>query len=116
MLEKIMGLVKDQVTNSVAGISGIPEDKKAETIETTAHSLMDGLKKYATPGAVSSLLGMGGSSPLGGGAGKSMESGIVSALTSKVGLNPSVAQKIATTVIPMVTSLLKNKVNDDKEP
>ena len=122
MLEKIMDLVKGQVMNTVNGIPEIPEDKKTETVETTAHSLVDGLKKYATPENISSLtsmLGIGksntGTAASGNMAG-GLESSVVSALTSKVGLNPSIAQKIATTVIPAVMSLFKKKVDDDNEP
>lgn len=119
MLEKIMDLVKGQAMDTVGGMDGIPEDKKSAAVETTAHSLVDGLKKYATPdnlSAITSLLGMGRSGGGTGGMVQGLESGVVSALTSKVGLSPSIAQTIASTVIPAVMSLLKNKVDDDNEP
>jgi hypothetical protein len=120
MLEKIMDLVKGQVMDSVGGMPGIPEDKKGEVVETTAHSMMDGLKKYATSGGISkitSMLGMGGSGAgAGSGMASTLESTVVSALTSKVNLSPAVAQKIAATVIPAVMSLMKKKVDDDNEP
>ena len=123
MLEKIMDLVKGQVMNTVDGNSEIPEDKKTETIETTTHSLIDGLKKYATPENLSSLtsmLGIGGqhqAAPLQtNGMASGLEANVVSALTSKVGLKPELAQTIASTVIPAVMSLFKKKVDDDNEP
>lgn len=119
MLEKIMDLVKGQVMDTVNGMSGIPEEKKTQTVETTATSLLSGLKQYATADNLSSLASlfgggksMGGSSAMTGG----LEKTVVSALTSKVGLNASVAQTIASTVIPAVMSLFKKKVNDDNEP
>ena len=114
-----MNMVKGQVAQSIGGIAGIPEDKKAATIETTAHSLLDGLKSTAASGGISSLtsmLGMGGKSSAGSGMGGGLESGVVSALTSKVGLSPAIAQKIATTAIPLVMSLMKKRVDDDNEP
>lgn len=126
MLEKIMDLVKGQVTKTVDGMAEVPEDKKQETVETTAHSLVDNLKQYATPeniAALTSMLGISKSATApaasatpAGDMAANLESGVVSALTSKVGLNGSVAQKIATTVIPAVMSLFKKKVDDDNEP
>ncbi len=109
-----MDLVKGQVTKSVAGISGIPDDKKAATVDTTVHSLLDGLKKTATSGGISSLTSMFGAG--GKSSGSGLESGVVSALTSKVGLSPAIAQKIATSVVPLVMSLMKKRVADDNEP
>lgn len=119
MLDKIMGLIKGQVENTVEGVSGIPEDKKEATVETTASSLLDGLKKYATPDKISqlaSMLGGGSSSASSGEVAGTLQTSVVSALSKKVGLNPSVAQKIASAVIPAVMSLLKKKVGDDKDP
>lgn len=109
MFDKIMGLVKDQVTNSIGSIPGIPADKKAQTIETTASSLMDGLKQHAVGGGLQSLLG-------GGGAPSGLSSGVVSALTQKVGLSPAIAQSVVAAVIPAVMSLFKKKIADPKEP
>lgn len=114
-----MNLVKNQVMESVGGIAGIPEDKKNAAVETTAHSLVDGLKQYATADNLSgltSLLGIGGASSGSSGMANSLTKSIVSALTSKVGLNPAMSQTIASTVIPAVMSLFRKKVEDDNEP
>ncbi len=108
----MLGLVKDQVAKSIGGIEGIPAEKQNAVVETTASSLMSGLGKFANPAALGSLLGGGG----GGASTSGLSSGVVSALTSKVGLSPTVAQKIATTVIPMVMSLLKKHVDDPAKP
>ncbi len=62
MFEKIMGMVKEQVMHSIDNVPGIPEEKKEQTIETTASSLVDGLKNHAAGGGLSgitSLLGIG---------------------------------------------------------
>lgn len=119
MFEQIMSLVKGQVMDKVDGISGIPEDKKDATVETTTHSLLDGLKKYATAGNISQLVSMfggGSSSAETNSLTSSLESNVVTALAQKVGLSPVVAQTIASKVIPAVMSLLKKKVGDDNEP
>lgn len=120
MMEKIIDLIKGQVMKTVGAETGIPEEKKAETVETTTASLIDGLKKYATPENLSSLksmLGMGQTHEAAATAqsadmASGLESNVVNALTSKVGLSSSVAQKIATAVIPAVMSLFKKKAGD----
>jgi hypothetical protein len=114
MLDQIMELVKSQVAKTVGGIDGIPAGKESAVVETTAASLVGGLKKNATLDGLGALLGGGG------GAGKAMASslstGVVQALTSKLGLNPAVARTIASTVIPAVMSLLSKRVADKGEP
>lgn len=117
MLDNMMDLVKGQVAKMVGGMDEIPADKRSAAVEATAGSLMDGLKKHATPDMLGSLLGMGKSNASAGATATSgLESGVISALTSKVGLNPTVAQKIASTVIPAVMTLFSKKVADKNEP
>ncbi len=116
MFEKIMNLVKGQAMDTIGGMQGVPEEKKKEVVETTAGSLIDGLKEHAASGGIASLLGMGGAGAGSGSLSSGLVSNVVDALTSKVGLNPSVAQKIASSVVPAVTSLLKGKVADTGEP
>ncbi len=119
MFEKIMSLVKDQVESSIGSIPGIPEEKKAQTVETTASALVDGLKQHATGGNLSgltSLLGIGKSAPSSGGLAGGLESGVISALTSKVGISPAIAQSVVAAVIPAVMSLFKKKIDDPAEP
>jgi hypothetical protein len=112
MLDQIMDLVKGQVAKSVGGIKGIPAGKESAVVETTADSLLAGLKKNASLDGLGALLGGG----VGGSMVSGLSSGVVKALTSKLKLSPAVAQTIASTVIPAVTSLLKNKVDDKNEP
>jgi hypothetical protein len=117
MLDNVMDLVKGQVAKMVGGMDEIPANKRTAAVEATAGSLMDGLKKYATPDMLGSLLGMGRSNASSGATAMSgLESGVISALTAKVGLSPAVAQKIAVMVIPAVMALFRKKVDDKNEP
>jgi hypothetical protein len=113
MFDQMLDLVKGQVAKSVGGISGIPAGKESAVVETTANSLLSGLKKNATLDGLGSLLGGGGAS---GGMASSLSKGVVQALTSKLKLNPALAGTIASTVIPAVMSLLKKRVDDKSEP
>ena len=109
----MMDLVKGQVSGVLDGIKGIPADKKSTTIQTTVSTLMDGFKNHAAQGGLASMLGIGGAAS---GAASGLESNVVSSLTSKVGLGPDVAHNIASKVVPSVTSLFKNKINDGSDP
>lgn len=121
MMDKIIEMVKDRVFKTVDGMDEIPEDKRSATVDTATDSLVDGLKQYASPknlSSLASLLGAGGhpgeSQPAAGGVMSGLESKVAGALASKVGLNPSVAQKIAATAIPAVLSLFKKKAKDNE--
>lgn len=111
-----MGLIKSQAMDTVNTIPGVPEDKKQQTVETTANSLLDGLKQYAATdnlSQLSSLFGQGNQEAAAGTAGNltgGLESRIVSSLTSQVGLDSSVATRIASSVIPAVIGLFKKNV------
>jgi len=113
MFDNLMNLVTGQVEKTVGGMSEIPADKRSAVVSTTASSLMSGLKQFATPDKLSGLLGMGGKStaPAMGG----LQSGVVSALTSKTGVSPAVSKSIASAVIPAVLSLLKKNVQDSSQ-
>jgi hypothetical protein len=113
MFDQMMDLVKDQVTKSIGGISGIPAGKQSAVVETTANSLLSGLKQNASLDSLGALLGGGGASSS---TVSKLSSGVVKALTSKLKLSPAVAQTVASTVIPAVMSLLNKRVNDKGEP
>lgn len=120
MKDKLINLIKEQVRKVLAQDPEIPAGKREETVNATTGSLVDGLKQYMTPEnmpAIASLLGKGtaaeygfeSSSMLSG-----IQSKIVSILTSKVGLKPQLAEKIAVSVIPAVTNFLSKETTDGK--
>lgn len=122
MIDNILDLVKDQVVKSISGEVEIPAEKRDQAVETTATSILDGFKSQITPGnmgEIMNLFGGGGSSASSLGnsmIAKGVESSVVSALTSKVGLNKGIATTIAGLVVPAVMSMFSKKVNDDNEP
>lgn len=116
MLDQILGLVKGQVSESLGEMNGIPADKKAAVVETTADSLVSGLKNFSTPDMLSGLLGVGGGKKPSASALNGLSGGVVKALTSKVGLSPAMAGTVASRVVPAVMALLKGKVGDSSQP
>jgi hypothetical protein len=115
MFEKMLDMVKNEVTNVVGGLGGIPKSSQGMVVDTAANSLMSNLKQYANPSTLGSLLGIGGAK---GGASltSGLSAGLVGDLTSKAGLAPGVAQGVAGKIIPAVMSLFKKQVNDPAQP
>lgn len=113
MLDGIIDLVKDQVLGAITNNADVPADKKDAAVETTTSAVVDGLKDQLTPDNLSNVLGMfSGSSANGNNLASGLQSSVVSALSEKVGLSPSIANSIASTVIPAIMGLIANK-NDD---
>jgi uncharacterized protein YidB (DUF937 family) len=116
MLENIIGLVKDQVLNTVSGNANIPEDKKDSVVETTTSAVLSGLKDHFTPDNLSAITSLfGGGSGAGNNISSSLQTTVVSALSEKVGLNKDLANSIASSVIPAIMGLLSNKSNDPND-
>lgn len=117
MLENILGLVKNTVSGSIANNSQIPEDKKNDTIETTANAVTDGLKQNISLGNISNLMSLfnkGTSTqqnPITG----SIQNTVTNALVQNVGLSKTIATTIAATVVPMVMKAISGKINDPNE-
>lgn len=116
MLDSIINLVKDEALKAITNNSNVPADKKEAAVEATASSILDGLKDQFTPDNLSGILnladgGAGDSSSLT----SSLEKFVTSSLTEKVGLSPSIAGSIASTVIPAVVGLISKKHNDSND-
>lgn len=115
MLESIIDLVKGEALNAITNNNDVPADKKDAAVEATTSGIVDGLKSQLSSGNLSNILdifsGGGNSSSLT----SSVENSVVSALSQKVGLSPSVASSIASVVIPAVVGLISKKHNDTND-
>jgi hypothetical protein len=121
MLDNILDLVKGQVLPAITGNANIPENQKNAVVETTASSLLEGLKDQLIPDNLNEVVNMfSGNSPLSHFGNAAMVQGIqstvTSALTSKLGLNSGIASTIAGVVVPAVMKMFTNKVADENEP
>lgn len=122
MLENILSLVKDQVMPAI-NKADIPQEKQQQAVDTTASTILDGLKDQLVPSNLSevmNLFGKGSSSSSSSFGNNVMvqtiQSSVVSALTQKVGLSSGIANTIASVAVPAVMSLLSKKVQDSNEP
>lgn len=116
MLDHILDLVKDQAMRVISGNSDVPAEKKDAAVETTTSAILDGLKSNITPdniSVVTNLLGLTSNNNASNKIVDSIQGSVISSLIEKVGLSKSVANTIATTVVPALMSLLSKK-NADK--
>lgn len=121
MMDNILNLVKDQVMKTISEKVDVPAEKQQETVETTTSSIVDGFKDQITPGNIGEIMSLfgGGGSSAGSLANSAIATGVqssvVSALTSKVGLNQGLATTIAGIVVPAVISMLTQKAADKND-
>lgn len=115
MLDGILDLIKTQAQEAVA-TAGVPADKQDAAVETTASTIVDGLKENLSLDNVSSIMGLfsgdSSSSVANNSVINSIQGSVVSALSSKVGLSSDIANTIATTVVPALMGMLSQKSND----
>lgn len=117
MLDGIIDLIKDHALGAINS-AGVPEDKKDAALETTTSTIVDGLKDNLSLDNLSSITGL-----LGGNSASlasnpmvsSIQNSVVSALSTKVGLSQSVANTIATAIVPALLGLLSKKSADSKD-
>lgn len=102
-MNSILSMVKDQVEKTISAEAAIPEEKRDSAVEATTSSVVNTLKNNLGGGGLSSLLGDG----LSGIEGK-VETAISSALTSKVGLSPAIANTVTTKVVSAVMKLISS--------
>lgn len=117
MLENIISQIKSQVMDQVESHPDVPQEKKGETIEATTESIVSGLKQYIKPSNISAITSLfkGKVSEMdvkSSTVAKNLESGVISSLTSKVGLQQNVAQSIASSVIPALIAMFTSKTRE----
>ena len=115
MLEDLINLVKEHAGNAIVNNPAVPDQHNDAAIAATAGSIMDTLKQHASGGGLESIMQMfqgGGSAAGSSGISSMIQSGVVSTLASKFGIDQSAAGGIAQSLIPNVMNSLVNKTND----
>lgn len=113
MLDSILNLIKTTVSKEITG-DMVPQDKQAQTVETTTQALADGLRQHLNGGNISHLLDLlkGEKTPADNPVVGNLQSNVVSSLMQKVGLSQNVAGRIATAVIPAVMKMFSGKAKE----
>lgn len=113
MLDSILNLIKTTVSKEITG-DMVPKEKQQQTVDTTAHALVDGLQQNLSAGNIGHLLDMvkgqtdSAHNPVAG----KLQNHVVNSLMQKVGLSQSSASGIATMVIPAVMKMLAGKTKE----
>lgn len=115
MLDSILNLIKSTVSKEITG-DMVPQEKQQQTVDTTAHALVDGLQQNLSAGNIGHLLDMvkgqtdASHNPVAG----KLQNNVVHSLMQQVGLSQSAAGRIAAVVIPAVMKLLAGKTKEMK--
>ncbi|WP_163319275.1 DUF937 domain-containing protein [Dysgonomonas sp. 520] len=118
MLDGIIDLVKKEALGVITNNADVPAEKQNEAVDTTASAILSSLKdhiSFENIGAITSLLSNGANSEGANNIVSGVQSSVVSALTSKVGLNQGVANTIATAVVPAIIGIFTKKNNDPND-
>lgn len=117
MLDNIISLVKEEVTKTITESNAISDDKKDAAIEATTSGILNGLKNEINPENISSIMGLfnNEASVSGSNLSNSIQQSVVSALSSKIGLDSGTANKIAAAIIPALLGLFAKKSNDPND-
>lgn len=113
MLDSILNLIKTTVSKEITG-DMVPQEKQAQTVDTTTQALADSLRQNLNGGNVSHLLDLlkGEKTPADNPIVGSLQKNVVSSLMEKVGLSQNVAGRIATVVIPAVMKMFSGKAKE----
>lgn len=117
MLNNILELIKGTVGNEVAQSNLIPEEKKEETVKTTAQAIGKGLEEHFTIDKISDLTSLFSkeSSETNHPVMSGISNTVISDLVQKVGLSKETASSFTSIVIPAVMKALSGKINDPNE-
>lgn len=119
-MNNILDLVKNTVSGMISGEKSIPDDKKAQTVETATQAVGEGLKQNLSASNISNIMGLFGknsnaSSTSGNPILTNMINKVVEELVQKVGLSQNVSQTVASKIVPAVMGVVSGKVNDPNE-
>ena len=120
MINDIINLVKEHAGDFIESETAIQPNQKQEAIETTANSLVEGLKNEVKLGNVGGLMGLlnnkeGIQGLLSNEVVINIMQHLSSALISKFNLDEGAASNISSKIIPQVIDVLTKRINDPND-
>lgn len=115
MLDQIKQTIEQVSSQEANQTNGIPADLTSKVSQETGNSIVSGLKDSLSSGNVSQLtdlFGTTGSSLTSNPIVKGMITNLVSSLTSKLGIDSSIATNFAGSTIPKILENLISKTKD----
>lgn len=111
----ILHLVENRVIGIIDQSKDIPSESKAEVINVTTSTILNGFIANFTQNNMSSMsgiFGVNGSDDMN----ETLISYVTYALNDKFGIDNKIANNIASSVVPTVTDFLLNKFNKTDQP
>lgn len=117
MLDNILNLIKETVTQSIGKNKDVPEEKKVQAVNVTTQALTSGLKENLHLGNLSHLTSLfkEGSSVEKNPVTHNIIGTVTRSLIQRIALSPTIAGLIANSVVPLVMKVISGKVNDKNE-
>lgn len=107
MNNNILNLVKQFAGDSIVNNPDVPQEKNESAIQSVSQGIFDGLKQEATGGGLTDILNMFKSSGnVSNSLSENVQDSVISSLMEKIGIKNTTAQKIASSIVPMVLSSL----------
>lgn len=114
MLNNLLALIKETTAGMVSENKEIPKDKKEQVIETTTQAFTDGLKQNISLDNLSNLTGLfkKGVDPVSNPLTANIQNSVAEALVNRANLSQGVAGTLASSVVPLIISVVSNRLND----
>ncbi len=121
MLDQIIKSLKGEVGNEILSQVNLPADKLDDVLSIVGNVAQEKVMGEMTGGGLSTVLNLFSNQPNNGQANQlqsSITDGVISGITSKLGISPAVASTIAGIVIPILMNLItkKNSETPDDDP
>lgn len=117
MLQDILGLVTKIASGEVANNDNVSDDHKAAISEIAFNAIAGGLSGDAVAGNISGVgnILQGVSEKSGSNALDGILQTVGNSITEKLGIDPSVANNLASSIVPKVMEAISGKVNDPND-
>ncbi|HZH73290.1 MAG TPA: hypothetical protein VFD91_12410 [Mariniphaga sp.] len=108
MFNNFLDTIKNQLQNQLSGATGLSPDKASQSAEVTAETFKETISEKARQGNLDEIASLARPGAESSGFANNIISNTISKLTTKVGLPPEVATKVAGIAIPFIISKFKN--------
>lgn len=119
MFNNFLDTIKTQLQNQLTGETGLSADKVNQSAEVTAEIFKDTVTEKARQGNLDEIASLARPGAESSGFANNLISKTITNLTSKVGLPPEIATKVAGVAIPFIISKFKSfstqNSKDDQE-
>jgi len=115
MLDNILDGLKGQMTSAIAEKTGMDVNQAEQTVPMAKESIMEGMTSAVAGGKMSEVMGMfsnGGGGMMQNMVYQGMANNFIGKMTSKLGIDSSMATMVSSTALPMIMSKISGSAAD----